>query len=111
RAGLETCVCHAIRNARAPGALKGGCMPARTGQQYIAALKRMKPCIYLQGRRVDDVTEETIFQGPIQTIAQLYDLQHDPRYRDFMTYPSPTTGEPVPSSFLVPYSQEDVNKK
>ena len=46
------------------------------------------------GRRVEDVTEEPIFQGPIQTIAQLYDLQHDPRYRDFMTYASPTTGEP-----------------
>ena len=86
-------------------------MPARTGQQYIAALKRLKPCIYLHGRRVEDVTEEPIFQGPIQTIAQLYDLQHDPRYRDFMTYPSPSTGEPVSSSFLVPYSQEDVIKK
>jgi aromatic ring hydroxylase len=57
-------------------------MPARTGPQYIAALKRLKPCIYLQGRRVEDVTKEPIFQGPIQTIAQLYDLQHDPRYRD-----------------------------
>src|SRR5712691_18592 len=86
-------------------------MPARTGQQYIAALKRLKPCIYLQGRRVEDVTEEPIFQGPIQTIAQLYDLQHDPRYRDFMTYPSPSTGEPVSSSFLVPYAREDVIKK
>jgi anthranilate 3-monooxygenase (FAD)/4-hydroxyphenylacetate 3-monooxygenase len=86
-------------------------MPARTGQQYIAALKRVKPCIYLHGRRVEDVTEEPIFQGPMQAIAQLYDLQHDPRYRDFMTYPSPSTGEPVSSSFLVPYSHEDVIKK
>jgi anthranilate 3-monooxygenase (FAD)/4-hydroxyphenylacetate 3-monooxygenase len=86
-------------------------MPVRTGQQYIAALKRLQPCIYLHGRRVEDVTEEAIFQGPIQTIAQLYDLQHDPRYRDFMTYPSPGTGEPVSSSFLVPYSQADVIKK
>jgi aromatic ring hydroxylase len=71
----------------------------------------VKPCIYLHGRRVEDVTEEPIFQGHLQTIAQLYDLQHDPRYRDFMTYPSPSTGELVSSSFLVPYSHEDVIKK
>jgi aromatic ring hydroxylase len=27
-------------------------MPARTGQQYIESLRRMRPCIYLNGRRV-----------------------------------------------------------
>lgn len=86
-------------------------MAARTGQQYIAALQHMKPCIYLHGRRVEDVTREPIFQGPLQAIAQLYDLQHDPRYHDFMTYLSPTTGEAVSSSFLIPHSHADIIKK
>src|SRR5919198_5369670 len=87
-------------------------MPARTGQQYIESLRRMQPCIYLNGRRVADVTQETLFQGPLQSIAQLYDLQFDPRYRDFMLYPSPTTGDPVHVAFQVPRSrQELVNKR
>jgi len=38
-------------------------------------------------------------------------MQLDPAYRDVMTYPSPTTGEPVSTSFLVPYSREELVKK
>src|SRR5262249_562298 len=38
-------------------------------------------------------------------------MQPDPAYRDVMTYPSPTTGEPVSSSFLVPCSREELVKK
>jgi len=87
-------------------------MPARTGKQYIESLRRIQPCIYLNGRRVADVTQEALFQGPIQSIAQLYDLQFDPRYRDFMLYPSPTTGDPVHVAFQIPHSrQELVNKR
>src|SRR4051794_14143574 len=94
-----------------PG-LKLSLMPARTGQQYIDSLKRMSPCIYLNGRLVSDVTEEPVFQGAIKSIAELYDLQHDPRYSDFMLYESPTTGEPVHVSFQVPKTkQELVNKR
>jgi anthranilate 3-monooxygenase (FAD) / 4-hydroxyphenylacetate 3-monooxygenase len=83
-------------------------MPARTGVQYVESLKRLKPCIYLNGRRIADVTQEPVFAGPLQAIAQLYDLQHDPRYRDFMLYPSPTTGAPVHVSFRVPRSREEL---
>lgn len=83
-------------------------MPARTGAQYIEALKRLQPCMYLNGRRIADVTQEPVFAGPLQSMAQLYDLQHDPRYRDFMLYPSPTTGEPVHVSFRVPRSREEL---
>jgi anthranilate 3-monooxygenase (FAD) / 4-hydroxyphenylacetate 3-monooxygenase len=86
-------------------------MPARTGAQYIESLKGTKPCIYLNGRQVSDVTTEPVFQGPIESMAALFDLQHDPRYRDFMLYPSPTTGDPVHISFLVPRSKEDLIKK
>ena len=87
-------------------------MPARTGKQYIESLRRMQPCIYLNGRRVADVTQEALFQGSSQSIAQLYDLQCDPRYRDFMLYSSPTTVAPVHVAFQIPHSrQELVNKR
>src|ERR671935_2754194 len=86
-------------------------MPARTGQQYLNALARTRMSLYLDGRRVEDVTAEPAFQGPLAALAQLYDLQHDPRYREFMLYPSPTSGELVGRSFQIPGSREDMVKK
>ena len=67
-------------------------MPARSGQDYVESLKKSAPSVYLGGRRVADVTAEPIFQEPIRAIAEQYDMQLDPAYRDVMTYASPTTG-------------------
>ncbi len=86
-------------------------MPARSGQEYIASLKTRAPTVYLGGRRIHDVAGEPIFQEPIRAIAEQYDMQLDPAYRDVMTCPSPTTGEPVSTSFLVPYTREDLVRK
>jgi anthranilate 3-monooxygenase (FAD) / 4-hydroxyphenylacetate 3-monooxygenase len=86
-------------------------MAARSGQAYVDSLKSCAPCVYLGGRRVPDVTTEPIFQEPIRAIAEQYDMQLDLAYRDVMTYPSPTTGEPVSTSFLVPYTREELVKK
>ena len=86
-------------------------MGIRTGKQYIEALKKVKAEIYMNGRRVEDVTEEPIFQGPIRTVAELYDMQFDPKFKDITTYPSPTTGNPISMAFMVPYTKEDLIKK
>ncbi len=86
-------------------------MPARSGQAYVESLGKCAPCVYLGGRQVADVTAEPIFQEPIRAIAEQYDMQLDPAYRDVMTYPSPSTGEPVSTSFLVPYTREDLVRK
>jgi 4-hydroxyphenylacetate 3-monooxygenase oxygenase component len=86
-------------------------MPARSGQAYVDSLQKNAPCVYLDGRRVLDVTAEPIFQEPIRAIAEQYDMQLDPAYRDVMTYPSPSTGQPVSTSFLIPYTREDLVKK
>ncbi len=86
-------------------------MPARSGQAYVDSLKKSAPCVYLDGRRVLDVTAEPIFQEPIRAIAEQYDMQLDPAYRDVLTYPSPSTGAPVSTSFLVPHTREELVKK
>ena len=86
-------------------------MAARSGQAYIESLKKNAPRVYLGGRLVADVTAEPIFQEPIRAVAEQYDMQLDPAYREVMTYASPTTGQPVSSSFLVPSSREDLVKK
>jgi aromatic ring hydroxylase len=37
------------------------------------------------GRRIADVTTHSGFTGTIRTLADIYDRQHRPEYRDIMT--------------------------
>ena len=86
-------------------------MPARTGEQYIAGLKERQPTVYMSGERVKDVTTHPALRNAVQSIARLYDLQHDPELGDQMTYTSPTTGDPVGLSFIVPRTPEDLDRR
>jgi aromatic ring hydroxylase len=74
-------------------------MPIKTGQQYRESLRDGRR-LYIDGRLVQDVTAYPSLQGVIGTIARLYDDQHDPNYRDILTYPSPTTGQQVSKTYL-----------
>jgi 4-hydroxyphenylacetate 3-monooxygenase len=47
----------------------------------------------------------------VRSYAELFDLQHDPAYRDILTYPSPATGEPVATSFLIPRTPDDLARR
>ena len=86
-------------------------MPARTGAEYIAGLKENQPEVYLHGERVKDVTTHPALRRGIETLARLYDLQHDPQLRAEMTYPSPTTGDPVGRSFILPRTMEELESR
>ena len=77
-------------------------MPARTGAAYIAGLRERPPELHMHGERVKDVTTHPGLRHGVQTLARLYDMQHDPALRDEMTYVSPTSGEPVGLSFITP---------
>src|SRR2546428_13428538 len=77
-------------------------MGARTGQQYIEGLRDQEREVWLRGERVKDVTTHPGLASGVRAIAALYDMQHDPALRDEMTYPSPTSGERLGLSFIVP---------
>ena len=47
----------------------------------------------------------------VRAIASLYDMQHDPALREEMTYVSPTTGEPVGLSFIMPQTREELERR
>ena len=64
-------------------------MPARSGREYVESIRKQVASVYLGGRRITDVTAEPVFQEPIRAIAEQYDMQLDPAYRDVMTYPRP----------------------
>ncbi|MCD4839234.1 4-hydroxyphenylacetate 3-hydroxylase [Neobacillus sedimentimangrovi] len=86
-------------------------MGVRTGAQYIEGLKSRKPEVWLSGRKVTNVFEEPVFKQPILEIAKLYDMQHDPEYREQITHICEETGERVNNAFLVPKSYEDLMKR
>jgi aromatic ring hydroxylase len=73
-------------------------MGARTGREYVEGLRDGRH-IYVKGELARDVTRYPPFQGVIHTLADLYDRQHDPTYQSRLTYPSPTSGRPVSTSF------------
>ncbi len=86
-------------------------MPARTGAEYIAGLRNRAADIYIGGEKVSDVTRHPAFAGGLQTVAGLLDMQHDPEVGDDMTYASPSTGDPVGLSFIMPRNADDLARR
>src|SRR3989441_2655059 len=83
-------------------------MPARTGEQYIKGLQQQDRQVWLRGERVKDATTHPGLANGVRGIATLYDMQHDPKLRDEMTYVLPTTGERVGLSFIIPRTRDEL---
>ena len=86
-------------------------MSARTGTEYIKGLQDQEREIWLRGERVKDVTTHVGLANGVRAIAALYDLQHDPAVRDEMTYVSPTSGERVGLSFVIPRTRLELERR
>ena len=86
-------------------------MPARTGAEYIKVLHDNPAEVYLNGKKIKDVTTHPGLRNGVQTMAKLMDMQHDARLRDEMTYESPTTGDRVGLSFITPRTLEDLERR
>jgi len=84
-------------------------MGIRTGQQFLDKINNMRPHIVIDGTTVSsNVAEHPAFANVARTYAGLFDMQHDPRFQDVLTYTSPTTGELVNTSFMVPRLPDDI---
>jgi 4-hydroxyphenylacetate 3-monooxygenase oxygenase component len=83
-------------------------MGARTGRDYVESLRDGRQ-VWHAGRRIEDVTTHPGFAGTIRTLANLYDRQHDPAYRDAMT--AEWEGERISLSYLPPRTAEDLAAK
>ncbi|WP_214366532.1 4-hydroxyphenylacetate 3-monooxygenase, oxygenase component [Pseudonocardia sp. H11422] len=82
-------------------------MPVRTGAQYIENLQKHPREVWLRGERVDDVTTHPALRRPIEQIARLYDMQHDPELAPILTGAGPD-GTPVGRAFLPCRTPEDL---
>src|SRR5260370_25546608 len=84
-------------------------MGARTGSQYHAGLREHPAEVWLGDERIRDVTAHPALARGAQSVARLYDLQHE--LPDEMTYVSPTSGERVGLSHIQPASRDDLERR
>src|SRR5258706_9420669 len=82
----------------------------RSGADYIASPPDGRS-VWIDGKRVKDVTVDSRFRGAIQSIADLYDMQCDPALTEKMTFLSPSSGARVGLSFIQPRSAEDLRRR
>lgn len=71
----------------------------RTGDDYLESLRDGRE-VWLDGERIKDVTQHPAFRNTAHSIAQLYDLTHEPELKDVLTvggihraYHVPRSGE------------------
>src|SRR5580700_7466902 len=85
-------------------------MAIRRGEQLLQSLRDGRQ-LFIDGQRVEDVTTDPRFTAAARSLAELYDMQHDPALIDRMTFLSPTTGERVGLSFIEPHSVDDLIRR
>ena len=83
-------------------------MGARSGNNYLTALRRLKAEIWLGGRRVDDPTTHPALVHCARSIASLYDMQME--HPEAMTFRL-EDGDRAGISFIQPRTAEEVRKR
>ncbi len=73
---------------------------AMTGKRYIESLRDGRE-VWLDGKRVDDVTTHPAFRDMIRALADVYDKQNG-EYRDEMTYMEPESQVRTSLSWMLP---------
>jgi 4-hydroxyphenylacetate 3-monooxygenase len=86
-------------------------MAARTGKQVLQRFREDPPNLWINGERVTDPTTHPSTRNAVNSLAALYDMQHSPELVEKMTVTSPTSGDLVGRSFVVPKSKEDLRRR
>ncbi len=69
--------------------------PLMTGADYRESLRRLRPTVFVDGRRVASVADEPAFQPGINAVALTYDLAHRPELATLMTPVEQSSGRVV----------------
>ncbi len=80
---------------------------AMTGKRYIESLRDGRE-VWLDGKRVEDVTTHPAFSGMVQEMARMYDLQYTDKLHDIMTFTSPETGNRISYSYSLPSTYKEL---
>ena len=81
------------------------------GQQYKESLKKLKPVIYCNGRKIESVVNDKMTAPHVNSAAMTYELAFQPEYEDLMTAVSSFTGKKINRFTHVHQSTDDLIKK
>ena len=82
-------------------------MPIRNGRAFLDSLRDDRE-IWIDGERVKDVVRDRRLAAAARSLAELYDMQHEPALLERMTYASPSSGERVSLAFIQPKTIDDL---
>jgi 4-hydroxybutyryl-CoA dehydratase/vinylacetyl-CoA-Delta-isomerase len=86
-------------------------MKLKNGAEYIESLRQLKPVIYYQGERVEDVTRHPGTAPHVRAAAVTYALASKEKYKDLATATSHLTGNTISRFTHVHQNIEDLIKK
>lgn len=82
------------------------------GKQYLDRIDSLHANVWYNGQQVKgNISEHPAFSGVMRSQAALFDMQHDEKHKDIMTFTSETTGNLVGTSYLRPTTKEDLEKR
>jgi 4-hydroxyphenylacetate 3-monooxygenase len=79
----------------------------KSGAEHIASLRDGRS-VFIDGRRVDDVTTDPAFRNAVASIAAIYDFQAAPENAERMTYPVPGTNRRANRIWQLPQSYAEL---
>jgi 4-hydroxyphenylacetate 3-monooxygenase len=84
-------------------------MGVRTGSQFLEGLRKTKREIWVDGEKIEDVTAHPKLRGGAESLAAIFDRQHD--YADECQFTHPQDGQPTNVSHMIPRSREELRHR
>jgi 4-hydroxyphenylacetate 3-monooxygenase oxygenase component len=84
-------------------------MGARTGSQFLEGLRKTRREIWVDGEKVEDVTAHPKLRGGANSIAAMFDRQHD--YAGECLFAAPPSGELTNVSHMIPRSKDELIRR
>ncbi len=82
----------------------------RTGDEYRESIRDDRE-VWMNGERILDVPSHPAFKPIVDVRARIYDMAHEERYRDVMSYVDEDSGESHCIGYKLPHSQDDWHAK
>ena len=86
-------------------------MALMTPEQFEESLKKVKPRVFMNGKRIENILENKNTRTVVEANKASYEWALDPRYKDIMTCYSPLIDDVVNRYTYVSASNEDLEKK
>ena len=84
-------------------------MGARTGSQFLDGLRKTRREIWVDGEKIADVTAHPKLRGAAESLAAIYDRQHD--HAGECLFAAPPSGELTNVSHMIPRSKDDLRRR